>query len=83
MTSIQDKIQLSQFALDWMGQVPSSLESLEINRLQKLVWQNKINCLMAVSLLVVLFIVNCQFFAFEIYMKMCFKWMCQSIPIDV
>ena len=71
MTSIQDKIQLSQFALDWMGQVPSSLESLEINRLQKLVWQNKINCLMSVSLVVVPFIVNGQFFAFEIYLTMC------------
>ena len=45
-TSVEDKIQLSEYALVWVRQTPTSLESGELCRLQKLVWQSKIALLL-------------------------------------
>lgn len=41
-----DIIQLTQLALDWARQSPAACESDNIRKLQKLVWQSKINLLL-------------------------------------
>mgnify|MGYP001792361523 FL=1 len=45
-TSLQDKITLSQYALVWIKQHPSAHETGDVKRIQKLVWESKIDHLL-------------------------------------